>query len=260
MLGYPKGLKGITEIMGCGGCTLDQINDHIKLCSRCHLEKNLTEFNKCKAGKRGHKSICRTCQKIIGKDYYNLHREETKIRLSKWRKSNPAKAAMQSLRYNTAHKIERNKYAKERRLLNHEKAIIDDRRKYQENAEKCKEKSRQWRKNNRTAIKESLNRWRKANPQQHREEVKRRKIKKRNVAIEKFANIEIFERDKWICQLCKRPINKRLIYPDVFSPSIDHITPLAHGGTHERKNVQAAHLMCNVKAGMGGIKQLRLFG
>jgi 5-methylcytosine-specific restriction endonuclease McrA len=33
------------------------------------------------------------------------------------------------------------------------------------------------------------------------------------------------------------------------SPTIDHILPLARGGTHEPSNVQAAHFGCNAAKG-----------
>ena len=53
-----------------------------------------------------------------------------------------------------------------------------------------------------------------------------------------------------ICgKLCGRKINKELKYPHPMSVSLDHIMPLAKGGTHEWDNLQASHLRCNMSKG-----------
>lgn len=48
-----------------------------------------------------------------------------------------------------------------------------------------------------------------------------------------------------ICGICGQPVNMNLAYPDAMSPSIDHIVPYAHGGSHDIENLQVAHLRCN---------------
>lgn len=77
---------------------------------------------------------------------------------------------------------------------------------------------------------------------------------------DRFKREEIYLRDKWVCQICHKKVNKKLKYPHPMSPSIDHILPIAQGGTHTKDNVQLAHLECNVKLGVNGIKQLKIFG
>jgi len=73
----------------------------------------------------------------------------------------------------------------------------------------------------------------------------RRRARKRNCEIEKFTKKEIFERDNWICQICGKPVDKNLKYPDPYVATLDHIVPLAKGGNHTRDNVQLAHFICN---------------
>lgn len=76
--------------------------------------------------------------------------------------------------------------------------------------------------------------------------------------VESFA---IFERDRWRCGLCGRSVPKNVKAPDRRSASLDHIIPLAAGGTHEPANVQLAHLGCNsAKGARGGGEQMLLFG
>jgi hypothetical protein len=62
---------------------------------------------------------------------------------------------------------------------------------------------------------------------------------------EVFAPIDVHARDGWTCQLCLKPIDQGIAWPDPMSPSVDHIIPLSKGGTHALSNVQSAHLGCN---------------
>lgn len=66
---------------------------------------------------------------------------------------------------------------------------------------------------------------------------------------EKFLFKDIFERDKWVCQLCNEPVDRDAKYPDPLSRSLDHILPLSRGGRHKESNAQLAHLGCNISKG-----------
>ena len=62
--------------------------------------------------------------------------------------------------------------------------------------------------------------------------------------------IAVFVRDKWTCQLCGKRTPERLrgkMVPD--APELDHIIPLAMGGSHTWGNVQCACRECNGKKG-----------
>ncbi len=76
-----------------------------------------------------------------------------------------------------------------------------------------------------------------------------RRVRLDNVSIERFDPHEIFERDKWICQLCHSPVDSNLEWPDPLYPSLDHVLPLAANGQHSRTNTQLAHWICNVRKG-----------
>jgi 5-methylcytosine-specific restriction endonuclease McrA len=77
---------------------------------------------------------------------------------------------------------------------------------------------------------------------------------------ETFSADEIFQRDRWICGLCGKKVQQDLRWPDKRSASLDHIQPIAEGGTHVRANVQCTHLGCNTRKGRGSGGQLRMFG
>jgi len=91
-----------------------------------------------------------------------------------------------------------------------------------------------------------------------------RKLKRRAGALDSdglFSVAYIAERDRWRCGLCRRRISKKLHYPDPMCLSMDHIVPVSDGGSNERANLQASHLVCNLrKRNMGEPQQLRLLG
>jgi 5-methylcytosine-specific restriction endonuclease McrA len=91
--------------------------------------------------------------------------------------------------------------------------------------------------------------WAAANPEKVRANGHRRRVALRGGIVENFTDLEIFERDEWVCQLCYEPIDRDLSYPEPHSVSLDHIIPVTKGGDHTRINVQAAHLRCNISKG-----------
>lgn len=53
-------------------------------------------------------------------------------------------------------------------------------------------------------------------------------------------------RDGPQCGICGELVDLELRHPDPESGSVDHITPVALGGTHDETNLQLAHLKCNL--------------
>lgn len=50
---------------------------------------------------------------------------------------------------------------------------------------------------------------------------------------------EIFERDKQVCYLCGKQVERK-------DASQDHVIPISKGGPHTRANIKLAHLKCNM--------------
>lgn len=86
----------------------------------------------------------------------------------------------------------------------------------------------------------------------------RRRVRLRRQYVAPVSLAEIYKRDGGICQLCGKKVSLRYKAPHPLSATLDHIIPLSRGGTHEPKNVQLAHWICNVKRGTGGSVQLRI--
>ena len=89
----------------------------------------------------------------------------------------------------------------------------------------------------------------------------KRRAVKRNAYVADVHRLRIFERDGWRCQLCGKAVKRTAKVPDPLAPTIDHIVPLAAGGTHEPANAQCAHFSCNARKGHRVANdQLRLIG
>lgn len=71
---------------------------------------------------------------------------------------------------------------------------------------------------------------------------RRRAAKANAPLIERFDRAEIIERDRSTCHLCGKRCEPSEIH-------IDHVIPLARGGTHTRENVRVACSNCNLKKG-----------
>lgn len=68
----------------------------------------------------------------------------------------------------------------------------------------------------------------------------------------------VFERDRWICQLCKKPVKRRVPTNHDLAATADHIHATALGGTDDEWNLQCAHRICNARKNAKILGQLRL--
>jgi len=87
--------------------------------------------------------------------------------------------------------------------------------------------------------------WQIAHPDRVNAKVSRREALKAGGIVEKFVNLEIFERDGWVCGICHEPVDPNLKKPDPGAVELDHVIPIVKGGSHTRANVQTSHARCN---------------
>lgn len=87
----------------------------MKTCSKCHIEKPLTEFNKKSSNKDGYNGQCRVCCNLQKKEYYltNLsyyenyrknNKDKTKINSKNWVINNPSKNKTNKKQYREKNK------------------------------------------------------------------------------------------------------------------------------------------------------------
>ena len=94
--------------------------------------------------------------------------------------------------------------------------------------------------------------YRKSHPEIDKIHGRKRRAAKHNVGHEPYATKSVFERDKWTCGICGLFIDRTLKHPHPLSSSIDHVKPLSKGGDDHLVNVQAAHLICNIRKNAKG--------
>jgi 5-methylcytosine-specific restriction endonuclease McrA len=80
----------------------------------------------------------------------------------------------------------------------------------------------------------------------YRAKCRRRRVQRAGRPVERYAAVEVFERDGWACRLCGEGIERAARWPAPLSASIDHVVPVSLGGADVLANVQAAHLSCNI--------------
>jgi 5-methylcytosine-specific restriction endonuclease McrA len=89
--------------------------------------------------------------------------------------------------------------------------------------------------------------WKKANRASCTDRELKRHASFLTAFVEDVSLAELFERAHGRCQLCGYELSMDTKRPDPRAPTRDHIIPLSKGGTHERKNMQLACDVCNVR-------------
>lgn len=89
----------------------------------------------------------------------------------------------------------------------------------------------------------------------------RKRARKYGAYYEPVNPIKVFDRDKWICQLCgiKTPKALRNTYEDN-APELDHIIPISLKGAHSYLNTQCSCRKCNSAKSNKPLGQLLMFG
>ena len=79
---------------------------------------------------------------------------------------------------------------------------------------------------------------------------RRRASMQNNGPVERIDSLKVYARDGWQCYLCQQPVPADAHYLDPRSPTLDHVVPIARGGTHTLANVKLAHRSCNTLKGV----------
>jgi HNH endonuclease len=77
-----------------------------------------------------------------------------------------------------------------------------------------------------------------------------RRARLMRVPYENVDPFKVFERDDWLCHICGLPAPRELRGTfDPLAPELDHVVPLARGGSHTYDNTACAHRQCNIDKG-----------
>ena len=98
----------------------------MKKCSKCGIEKPLTEFCKDKTHKDGHKSRCKSCIAKYDAKYHAENPEKRAKRAAKYRAENPEKVAKSNAKSRAKKKAEQPNCVYRIRNLENNKAYIGE--------------------------------------------------------------------------------------------------------------------------------------
>jgi 5-methylcytosine-specific restriction endonuclease McrA len=184
-----------------------------KTCTRCKAEKpeTLEFFRPQPRGKNGLESQCRECRRADRKEWYARNAERRAEASRAWYHSN-----------------------KERATKTHSKY-------YKENFDAIAESNRQWKLRNKDIVTESNRRY-----------AHRRRARIAKAGFEFYTEQQVLDIYGTDCYICSEPINlsaPRSAVADGWKRGlhIDHVIPIALGGSDIIENVRPSHAICNLR-------------
>lgn len=213
-----------------------------KICNKCGETKSVAEFSKDASKRDGLRGHCKECVRISAAAYYATNSEDRKAYTAAWRAANPekAKASKDVYRATNSEKIKANKAA--RYAANPEKARAATAAYYAANTEKRKAASAAYRAANPVVVRSAIAAWQAANPEAvrvHRQNRRAREIDSGGQLSSGLAErLFKLQRGKCACG-CKQPLGDDY--------HLDHIMPLALGGSNTDDNIQLLRSTCNLQ-------------
>lgn len=124
----------------------------MKICSKCNIEKPLTDFYNKKESKDGKVTKCKICNNLNKKEYYKLNKEDILLRVKKYQSINNKDIKIKQQNYYQANKTQLKTKNKEY-TKNNASSINEYIKNYREiNKIKIKEQDKIYRKNNRKKL------------------------------------------------------------------------------------------------------------
>lgn len=193
----------------------------MKICTKCLVEKSLSEFHNLKIGRFGLHPRCRKCRAVDwalekGKNsarkkaLYIKNRERIKAAARMWKEANREKHNAISRAYNKK---------------NRDIVLI---------------KKRIYRERNKELLSIAVRRWKKDNPEALRDYFHTRKaaIKKVGGRHTRFQIAELLEKQSGLCAICQTNIRVKR--------HRDHRVPISAGGSNDISNIQLLCPSCNL--------------
>ena len=228
-----------------------------KTCTRCGLEKDLNEFNKCKASKDGLQYHCRNCDNRQSKRYDDSHKEEKKRYDKKYKDSHKkeTKKATKKRIQKYQQDIEENGYPITKKVCTKceiEKSLDSFyKSKYFKDGyvNRCKVCCKEYS----DSHKEEKSKYDKKYSQTKKRRLSKSIGSSKRRALEKSTSDGtvtyeyckmLLEKQDNRCIYCNKRFSKKV------KRSLDHKIPFKRNGTHTAKNVHFVCINCNSSKGI----------
>lgn len=202
-----------------------------KVCSKCSIEKDISEFNKCKDGKYGVRGDCILCHKETARMYRVINKKELYDKAKIRRKDRTEDKRLKENAYhkelyykNLEHSRERSRRNKRNYVKRHPERVKEskkrsDKRYYETHKQIFKEKGRIYNQINAIKNRERVKKWKELNKEWVKGRYKREKLnnpeKVRNKYLESQRRIKARLTNYYIAQRLKLRVKEILQYPEL---------------------------------------------
>lgn len=209
-----------------------------KICTKCKTEKNIDCFGKKHDTKDSLAAICKNCANIKTAIWRKNNPQKTKLQVKEWYKNNKEKSNAYHAKYRLTHPRKPNtKWREENRVRINELRNL----RHLENPEKRKMQNNAWYENNKELCKKKNAEWTKNNPEKIKIKNQKRRTAKSTGSLTATHIKAMYISQKEKCPVCKKSIKDKY--------HIDHVTPLAKGGSNDIENIQLLCPFCNLSKG-----------
>lgn len=214
-----------------------------KTCTKCCIEKALTEFCKQSSAKDGLNYACKACSAVANVAYRASNQEKIKTAKAAYYATNTEKVKTSNASYLAANPEKTKAYHVGYRAANAKKIKAYQVGYYAANQGKLKTYHVGWRATNIEKIKACNAASYAANPEVHRIYWQNRRARKLEVGgvLSKGLSVKLFKSQKGKCPCCGLPLGKNF--------HLDHNMPLALGGSNTDGNMQLLRQRCNNQKG-----------
>lgn len=219
------------------------VAESIKQCTKCGESKPFPEFRRSAKTKSGYGATCLACNRLDGKKYYSENKDVVQAKHRAWVEANPEKMREyirnHQRRWRAADPVGHKAYMAKYRTpeINRQYARDD----YHRNKEQRLAEARDWRSRNKPICAEISRIWRETNKEHVRALSRTYKARKKN-AVGSHTGDDIkflLAAQRWKCAMCTISIRDGY--------HVDHVFPLAKGGSNDKSNLQILCPTCNCR-------------